>query len=812
MTKPKRRDKPWFDDECSSTKREMRRLSRRLHDNPYCIELRHKYLAICKQYKRLLKKKQAGHKDKLVKHLVEMADTNPKCFWETLDTLKRFGTENANSSESIPTSTWLEHFKKLGIKTDVSEDPILINELRQREVTGTKEYDAYLNHPITIKEIKSSIKILKNNKASSSDLVINEMLKYGAEVLLPGMAKLFNLVMDTSCFPTQWNTTFQVPLFKSGDPLNCNNYRGISIASCLGKLFNGIMSKRLNNFLDEYGKLSKNQAAFRNNHSTLDHMFTLKTLITKYVKQLKCKIFACFVDFRKAFDTVWRNGMLLKLKRLGVSGKFYELVKHMYSETTSSIKLPNGLSDMFQTNTGIKQGDNLSPTLFNIFIDDITDVFQHCGALNLGEARVSCLIYADDLLILSDTPGGLQKALNNLDKYCKTWHLEVNTEKTHIVIFRATKKIEDCEFSLGQHIIKIVDQVKYLGIIWTYTGNFDHAMKDLKIRAMRAMFKIISSLKSQQISCGQIYTKLFDSMVKPILLYGCQVWGQTIIKCMAKDDFGQLDKLPFEDVHNKLCKIALNVGKYSTNLAARAELGRYPLIITIAVLTLKFWSKLTSSPEKLSYQAYIEEREGNRCGFTNWITFFQTITSRCNLSMDKLINYPVPSFGEARNTMEKQYETHFFKRLNSDFGKDGKSGNKLRTYKHIKKSYTCETYIAMNLSPKLMSTIAQFRISSHDLEIERGRKVKPRPIPADQRFCRYCKDQVEDEIHFIFTCPLYHDLRIQLFDNCGQVHGTTSTDVLRLFTYFLSSENREIATFVGRFLSGALWRRAEYLY
>jgi hypothetical protein len=775
------------------------------------MDLQHKYLAVCKKYKRLIKKKQAQHKDQLVGHLVEMADVNPKAFWETIDKLKKFQTENAMSSDQIPASAWLEHFKKLGNKGNNSEDPNLITELRQREAINTEEYDACLNHPITIKEIKTVIKALKNNKASSDDLIINEMLKYGAEVLLPGMAKIFNLVLDTSCFPHQWNTTFQVPLFKSGDPLDCNNYRGISVTSCLGKLFNSILSKRLNSFLDEYGKISKYQAAFRNNHSTLDHMFTLKTLITKYVKQLKCKIFACFVDFRKAFDTVWRNGMLLKLRRLGVSGKFYELVKHMYKETTSSVKLLNGITNTFITNTGIKQGDSLSPTLFNIFIDDVTNIFNNCGALNLGETRVNCLIYADDLVILSDSPGGLQRAINKLDSFCNTWKLEVNTEKTNVVIFRATKKLEQYHFHLGQHNLKIVDQVKYLGITWLYTGNFDHAVKELKIKAMRALFKLISSLKSQHISCGKVYTKLFDSMVKPILLYGCQVWGQKLTRCMLKEDFGQFEKLPFEDVHNKLCKMALNTGKYSSNLPARAELGRYPLIITVAVLTVKFWSKLTSSPDKLSYQAYIEERNQNIGGVSNWMTFLETVLKRCNVPIEEIDSSSrVPL--AVRNNLQQQYEKHFFNCINSDFGKDGHSGNKLRTYRHIKNTYTCEPYVEMNLQPKYVSTIAKFRISAHDLEIERGRKARPIPVPANERFCRYCKDQVEDEIHVVTKCPLYKELRAELYDRCYLTANSGLTDKLDVFKFLLSSNNREINKCVGQFLDKCFKKRAENLY
>ena len=140
---------------------------------------------------------------------------------------------------------------------------------------------------------------LKNGKSAGNDMVINEMLKFSLELLVPSIAKVFNIVLKSGIFPSKWNTTFQVPLYKKGDPLNCDNYRGISLTSCLGKVFTGLLAERLQNFLAESSKLSPFQAAFRKNHGTNDHIFTLKTFITKYVKRLKSKLFCCLLTSAK---------------------------------------------------------------------------------------------------------------------------------------------------------------------------------------------------------------------------------------------------------------------------------------------------------------------------------------------------------------------------------------------------------------------------------------------------------------------------------------------------------------------------------
>lgn len=205
--------------------------------------------------------------------------------------------------------------------------------------------------------------------------------------------------------------------------------------------------------------------------------------------------------------------------------------------------------------------------------------------------------------------------------------------------------------------------------------------------------------------------KLFDSVVKPILLYGSQTWCQSLLSCITKDDFGQLDKLPFEDVHNKLCKTILNVGRRTSNLAARAEMGRYPLTISIAVYTFKFMSTIMMSPEKLSYHALMEEMSASKKEDNNFITFCQCILKRCNIPGPDSNVFNVYSLKchEIRSTLERQYVQSFFNRINSQTGQDGKSGNKLRTYKTVKTVYECEPYVNVNIPPVYVSMLAKIR-------------------------------------------------------------------------------------------------------
>ena len=124
--------------------------------------------------------------------------------------------------------------------------------------------------------------------------------------------KLYNLILDSGKYPFAWRKSFIILIHKSGDKSDLNNYRGISLQNCIAKLFSSALSKRL---VSHYENLfSSQQFGLRPHHRTTDSLFNLKTVISKYVLKRKTKIFSCFVDLRKAFGTVWQNGLLYKLR------------------------------------------------------------------------------------------------------------------------------------------------------------------------------------------------------------------------------------------------------------------------------------------------------------------------------------------------------------------------------------------------------------------------------------------------------------------------------------------------------------------
>jgi hypothetical protein len=205
-----------------------------------------------------------------------------------------------------------------------------------------------------------------------------------------------------------------------------------------------ILNERLHTFTKENDTLHPSQIGFLPSHRTADHILTLKSLIDKYVNQTTdWKIYTCFVDFRKAFDSVWHDGMLLKLLRNKIGGKFYNLIKNLYSNSQCAVKQSQHRTPFFPYSREVRQGCILSPLLFNIYLNDLPQLFNNLASDPLilpNAAKLNCSLYADDLILQSKSKQGLQNCLDQLNSWCELWLMEINLKKTKIIIFKKSTK------------------------------------------------------------------------------------------------------------------------------------------------------------------------------------------------------------------------------------------------------------------------------------------------------------------------------------------------------------------------------------
>ena len=192
-----------------------------------------------------------------------------------------------------------------------------------------------------------------------------------SDVLLPLLYRLFNKILNWGHFPAAWATGCIIPIFKKGDLNDPNNSRGITIVSCLGKLFTSILCNRILEWNSENDVITDAQFGFKPGFSTIDAIFVLQSLINRTLKKEKEVIlYCCFINYRKAFDFVDRCKLRNKLIRVGVTGKLLCLIKSLYENVKSCIKHNGFLTEFFHPKYGLLQGEVMSPILYSLYVND----------------------------------------------------------------------------------------------------------------------------------------------------------------------------------------------------------------------------------------------------------------------------------------------------------------------------------------------------------------------------------------------------------------------------------------------------------
>lgn len=429
-------NKPWFGHECKSARKKYY-LAKKLHNRSKSDTNRQKLIVASKLYKKTMNKHINKHLYAKRKKLRHMHSHDPKEYWKFLNSLK-----SKTTTETPSANEFFDYFQNI-YSFEHTDNEFEVDEINFE--SGNES----LNKDFTAYEIDKCIRKLKNSKSPGFDGILNEYLKLTKEHMLPIYVSLFNLILNTGHIPEQWMKGKIKPIYKNnGDSSDPNNYRPITILSCLGKLFTALLSERLNAFLDESGILCENQAGFRKRYSTSDHIFVLHALI-EIMKFDKKKLFCSFVDFSKAFDSVWRVGLWRKLIRNFIDGKFFRVIHNLYVDIKACVSINNETSLFFPSKCGVRQGDNLSPVLFSMFLNDLEDhmIADRIPGITIDSnnenlfifIKIFILLYADDTVILADNPEAFQNSLNSFSEYCREWKLSVNKTKTKVMIFGARK-------------------------------------------------------------------------------------------------------------------------------------------------------------------------------------------------------------------------------------------------------------------------------------------------------------------------------------------------------------------------------------
>ena len=719
---------PWFDSECREIKRKTVDALKNYRRFPNIIN-KERYLQHRRVFKDTLRSKKKGHYEETRSSLMKsLSDSNK--FWSIIKKVTRRSIPHAD----ISLDSWKTHFESLFRESNT------IIALPDTTVPLTT-YHALLDAPFSSTEIKKAFRKLSAGKAPGIDHLPGGCLKEAQEKLTPFLTKLFNNLFDNSYFPKLWSKSVIVPIHKKGDFHNPDNYRGISLLCATCKLFTTILADRLRNWMESESKLCIEQAGFRAGHSTIDHIFTLHAMILKHVYgEGRGKLYVCFVDYRKAFDSVNHTHLWRVLQESGVSTKFLAMLKAIYTDVQSCVRWQHVLSDFFPCSVGVKQGAVESPGIFSLFINVVAEYIRRRGKHGVqllpGMMEVFLLLFADDVVLISSTPAGLQNQINNLVQVSNSLQLVVNTEKTKIMVFRKGGHLAKGEqWFLDGIKLETVNRYKYLGVVFTTKLSLNSALDDLCVKGKQKTLHLLKAMWSLRCLKTNVFFRMFDTQVVPTLLYGAEVWG---LETPRK----------IETVHMFASKRFLGLDTRTPNHMVYGDLGRFPLYINACVKAIRYWLKLTKmDSSRLPKQAYIMLQNSNIRGKSNWARTVKDLLQKLGFGY-VWINGGVNSAKYFANQINQRLRDWFIQEWSSR----NNNSDRFRWYSTFKLSFGLEDYLNNVDIKKFRDILIRFRFSINDLAVNRFDNNNP-----DLK-CPFC-DHRDDEEHFLLECKAYEELR-----------------------------------------------------
>ncbi|XP_071580242.1 uncharacterized protein [Temnothorax nylanderi] len=376
---------------------------------------------------------------------------------------------------------------------------------------------------ITKDEVVHAIKAQKNGKATGPDNVYAEVIKLIADREGKGLdllIALFNAIYRSGNIPADWLKSTFITLPKKTQASRCDDYRMISLMSHVLKIFLRIIHTRI--FKKCEYQLDETQFGFRNGLGTREALFSLNVL-TQRCRDMNINVFACFIDYRKAFDCVKHHKMIEILRATGIDSEEIRLISNLYWQQTAEVRLESATSETTLIKKGVRQGCVLSLLLFNIYSEAI---FKEAlggvtGGIRINGRTINNIKYADDTVVLAENMQDLQNMIDRIVRHSESFGLFMNTTKTKTMVFSKTH--------VHAHLIikgATVEQVsffKYLGTIMTSLYDPKKEIRS-RIEQARRTFTSMKTFFTRSDLSLNLRVRMIRCYIFSTLLYGCESW------------------------------------------------------------------------------------------------------------------------------------------------------------------------------------------------------------------------------------------------------------------------------------------------
>ena len=574
VSERKRKNKPWWNESIKEARKERKRLNRE------CRWLRKKrreseeaevrYQNVWETYVR---------QQRLTKRKIREAKV--KCERSTIQSLKEKGLEGGREWYIFLRGERMNETKDVkGLRVNgewVTDEKEIKESVKKfwEDIGGVGEiFDARgecvslermngdeLNEWIRIDEVKKCVERQSNGKAAGLDEIPYEMYKNGGEVGIERMTDLYNRVWRDERVPKKWNECRVTLLHKGGhkSKSELKNYRPIALTNTVGKIFSAVLNERLCEWIERNRVLGEEQNGFRKDRRAEDNIFIVNEMIERK-KSDGGKLYLGFLDIEKAYDRVSRDMLCKVLEKVGLSEKIVNIVKSMYEDTRAKCRLGNVETEWVRSERGVRQGCILSPTLFSLYTKELAARMRRMNAgVRVGNDRVCVLLYADDVVVMSESADELQSLLDVVGQYGRDFGVKFSSEKSKVMVVNRSED-ENSIWRLGENVLEQTGEYKYLGVCMSADGCVK--MKHEKISQLNQWVGRLGSVARMRACKYEVLREVWKSVAVPSVMYGMNVvtWNENEI---GKLEVGQ----------NKMARMALNAPRYAAVEALRGDMG-----------------------------------------------------------------------------------------------------------------------------------------------------------------------------------------------------------------------------------------------
>lgn len=444
-------------------------------------------------------------------------------------------------------------------------------------------------------EISEIIKKLPNRKSPGHDQITNSILKKLPKKVIVFISVLFNALLKMSYFPSDWKKATIIMIKKPGkDNTDPKNYRPISLLSSVSKIFEKIVHTRLINHLNATNAIPHFQFGFKSKHSTTQQLLRITEHISNGFEK-KEHTGAAFLDIAQAFDRVWHDGLLYKLKCLNTPTVIFNLIKSFLSSRCFTVRINDTNSDVKQIFAGVPQGSKISPLLFNLYISDFPT-----------SSNTEVALFADDSAIYSSSDKienvivNIQNHLDEIQKWAKKWKIVLNPTKSTAVIFTLRRPKNYNNLKLNGQNITWSPNIKYLGVILDKKLTWNpHISSKLQqgYQRLRILYPLINRQTSLSWKCSLL---LYKQIIRPLILYAVPVWG----KCAPT----HINKI--QVLQSKVLRVISNAPWFVRNDALHTDFQLPTIKNYIKEVSISFFSHLNNASGPQHYK--LNERPNRR--------------------------------------------------------------------------------------------------------------------------------------------------------------------------------------------------------